>query len=94
VEGYDSSLSFEAMRILIIILLLVGCSVIKKPGGTTDSTIVTIDSIHTTVDGKDSVIHRNRSVHITHESTYNLKPFFWYLLFIIVAATTFFIIKK
>jgi hypothetical protein len=86
------------MRSIILILLFIGCSVIKRPGGLRDSTIVTKDSIHTTTTadtiGRDSVIYRKRDVQITHSSDFYFRPVVWYILAFIVAITTFFIIRN
>jgi hypothetical protein len=84
-------------KIIFFALFLFGCSIIKRPGRSVDSTIVTRDSFHTVIspDRRDSVTYRKREVAITHESHITFKPLFWYTL---AAGLTFafylFFIKK
>lgn len=73
-----------------MLLLFASCAVIRRPGGTIDSTIVTRDSMH--IDS--GVTYHNRTVRITHASEYSLKPLVWYVISAAVLLTGFFIIRN
>ena len=68
--------------------LFASCAVIRRPGGTTDSTIITRDS------GSAGEVYRKRQVHIEHASEYTIRPMFWYVIGVVLAATTFLIIRN
>ena len=76
--------------IVIALLLFASCAVIRRPGGTIDSTIVTRDSMH--IDS--GVTYHNRTVRITHASEYTIKPVFWYVISAAFLLTGFFIIRN
>jgi hypothetical protein len=80
----------------LLILIFLGCSIIKRPGRSVDSTIVTRDSFHTVIsqDRRDSVSYRKREVAITHESHISFKPLFWYMLLGAITVTIYLFIKK
>jgi len=86
------------MRKLIIILLFCtcacACSVVKEPKITIDSTYVIRDSIHTTINGKDSIMYQNRQVRITQSKKYTFKPLFWYMLAAGIGVITIIIFKR
>ena len=82
-----------------MIVFLVGCSIINRPGRSVDSTIITRDSVHTVIlpdvgQGRDSVTYRKRIVNITHVSHVQLKPLVWYIIGGIVAFAAYLFIKN
>ena len=82
------------VKIILLSLLLVGCTVVRRPGRSVDSVIVRVDSFRTVVSGRDSVVHHKRVVSITSESRMSFKPLFWYSVVAAAAFTLYLFIKK